>query len=125
MTATDVRRRPVAADDNDPVEWAATRPRAGEWSPGVDGLGLVFRPQTWARRAACRDAPIEVFFAGPGSSWREARRLCDGCPVRLECLDAALVEERGANRSQRHGFRGGETPGERARLGQLLDELGR
>jgi WhiB family redox-sensing transcriptional regulator len=47
-------------------------------------------------RAACRDADCELFFplgpVGPGAvSAREAKSVCETCPVREPCLEYALT----------------------------------
>lgn len=40
----------------------------------------------------------------------EAAQMCAGCPVQRECLDAALLEERGLDHRSRFLVRGGLTP---------------
>ena len=61
----------------------------------IDGLRKVLvelvapRPE-WHRRAACRHAGPEVFFLDRGQSPAAAYALCDACPVRSECLAAAI-----------------------------------
>ena len=71
----------------------------------------------WADAALClgmSDAD-EVFFGRRGNA--AALPICAACVVRVECLDAALVEESGlSNREHIHGVRGGLLPRERARL---------
>lgn len=43
----------------------------------------------WQARGACRAVePDELFVQG--AAQREARAVCSGCPVRLECLAEAL-----------------------------------
>ena len=75
--------------------------------------------------------PLEWFFwdthprgqvaRQPGKQKR-ARAICAGCPVRQECLDAAMKEEiylcndHPMQMQHRHGVRGGLTPSERAAL---------
>lgn len=64
----------------------------------------------WDRRAACKGADIFLFFPERGDvqqSHAEARVICDGCPVRTECLDDALGE------GSQVGFRGGLSERER------------
>lgn len=46
----------------------------------------------------------------------EARAACRSCPVRKECLTAALEEERGLDATMRVGIRGGLTATQRATL---------
>jgi hypothetical protein len=45
--------------------------------------------------------PSREDAGAPGGSYGRARRICSACPVRVECLEAALVEEAG------EGFRTG------------------
>ena len=51
-----------------------------------------------------------------------AKRICAGCPVRPDCLQAALDEESQANDQRIYGIRGGLTPEERTRLRKLAAE---
>lgn len=84
---------------------------------------------SWQDRAECRGAPIDVFYpqgAGPRCNDR-ALAYCARCPVRRECLDAAIASENGP-RSHRSGVRGGMTPGQRHNFAaeqRGWDELGR
>lgn len=77
---------------------------------------------TWINRAACRGTNPELFFA-IGDVPEEARAICGGCPVRGDCLDAALANgERGVwgglsedermplRRNQRRRSSGAEAP---------------
>lgn len=81
---------------------------------------------TWHTEAACRGVDIKVFYPVPearvgrppatpttSTLYDEARTICNGCPVRDECLHEAMAEEHGA---QRFGFRGGLTWRERGAL---------
>jgi WhiB family redox-sensing transcriptional regulator len=43
----------------------------------------------WRCRAACRDGDPDRLFVR-GAAQREAKLVCFGCPVRLECLSEAL-----------------------------------
>lgn len=45
----------------------------------------------WLERAACRGLPPSMFYPEWGEEGAEARRICAGCPVRVECLDHAVV----------------------------------
>ena len=75
-------------------------------------------------------AVLGVFYPEPGSDknqhhvarlYRRAKRICAQCPVRRECLEAALSDEEGRwdpekGRWSRHlpyGVWGGHTPAER------------
>ena len=81
---------------------------------------------TWRDDAACAGmtfAQAMATFYPTGSTaesrWNAARALCEGCPVRNQCLDAALTEEladaaRYEGKVYSFGYRGGTTPAERA-----------
>ena len=49
-----------------------------------------FDDQPWAADASCRHSDPDLFFPERGHSTREAKLVCAGCPVRVECLDYAL-----------------------------------
>ena len=74
-------------------------------------------------QAACRGAKAEWFFpAGDievADPYARARALCDGCPVRLECLAWALECR------EKHGMWGGHTPAERRALRRRLKRIQR
>ena len=54
--------------------------------------------QEWQERALCAQTDPEAFFPEKGGSTREAKRICQGCEVRSECLEYAL----GTRRTVRH-----------------------
>jgi WhiB family redox-sensing transcriptional regulator len=74
------------------------------------------RPQDWAADALCAQTDPEAFFPEKGGSVRDAKRICNGhadrppCPVREECLKAAL------ERDERFGIFGGLSERERRAL---------
>lgn len=43
----------------------------------------------WTTRAVCADQDPDLLFV-TGAAQRDAARMCDGCPVKLECLADAL-----------------------------------
>lgn len=65
----------------------------------------------WRTDAACRDDPDRM-FPDPGSPIRiaDAKAVCTGCPVRLQCQQWAL------DSGERHGVWGGLSEDERADL---------
>jgi WhiB family redox-sensing transcriptional regulator len=71
----------------------------------------------WWLRAACGPRDADLFFPEPGSlsrtEWRlreeAAKRVCATCPVRLSCLEEALLTP------EESGVWGGMTADERAR----------
>lgn len=68
--------------------------------------------EPWYEEAACTSYPAEVFF--PPSevplAANPAKAVCEGCPVRTECLSFALET------AQAEGVWGGMDAGERRRL---------
>ena len=73
----------------------------------------------WQDRAECRKAPDpDIFFGltggvgGASADHREAKSYCDRCPVRSECLEYTLENERS---DDRYGVFGGMGPAERDR----------
>jgi WhiB family transcriptional regulator, redox-sensing transcriptional regulator len=53
----------------------------------------ILRPAAldWHRRAACQYSDPELFFPEQGAVTAEAKALCRACPVREECLLAAIT----------------------------------
>jgi len=75
---------------------------------GVEG-------ESWQYKARCRSLSIdpEIFFPQLGGSIREAIRVCEPCPVRLECLEYALRID------ERYGVWGGKSNTQRGKLRRL------
>ena len=69
-------------------------------------------PKPWATDAACAGADPALFYptehAG-ASEIRAAKRVCAGCPVRVECLHYAI------DNGEAYGIWGGMTLKERRR----------
>ena len=65
---------------------------------------------SWRLGGLCAETDPEAFFPEKGGSTREAKRVCAGCPVRLQCLEYAL------NNDERFGIWGGLSERERRRL---------
>ncbi|MDR0432516.1 MAG: WhiB family transcriptional regulator [Bifidobacteriaceae bacterium] len=69
-------------------------------------------PLGWQERALCAQTDPEAFFPEKGGSTREAKRICESCEVRAECLEYALAND------ERFGIWGGYSERERRRLKQ-------
>ena len=69
---------------------------------------------TWRDRAACNGLPVAWFYPENRGEkpHPQAVRACARCPVRDDCLETALQEERHA-RWYASGYRGGMTPRKR------------
>ncbi len=65
---------------------------------------------TWQERALCAQTDPEAFFPEKGGSTREAKKVCDSCEVKRECLEYALAMD------ERFGIWGGLSERERRRL---------
>ena len=64
----------------------------------------------WQDEANCLGVDPDLFFPERGASTREAKEVCRGCVVRLECLEYALQSD------ERFGIWGGLSERERRRL---------
>jgi WhiB family redox-sensing transcriptional regulator len=80
-------------------------------SGGLTGLsGLTPEDPGWQELALCAQTDPEAFFPEKGGSTREAKRVCQSCEVRQECLEYALGND------ERFGIWGGLSERERRRL---------
>jgi WhiB family redox-sensing transcriptional regulator len=91
--------------------------------------GTTTRTDDWRHRAACLRVDPELFFPSVDEkgirldsltahrAYEEPKAICKGCPVAVQCLDAAMQCESGAGR---YGVFGGLTPAER----RLMDKEG-
>ena len=64
----------------------------------------------WQDYANCLGVDPDLFFPERGASTREAKEVCRGCVVRLECLEFALVN------GEKFGIWGGMSERERRRI---------
>ncbi|GGQ86950.1 transcriptional regulator WhiB [Streptomyces ruber] len=64
----------------------------------------------WPEQALCAETGADFFFPEPGSSVREAKRICGMCAMRSACLEYALAND------ERFGVWGGLSEKERLRL---------
>lgn len=67
--------------------------------------------QEWRESAACRDAGNpDLWFSSDYYEQQSAKRICEECPVRVECLEFAVTTR------QDFGIWGGTSPGEREKI---------
>ena len=71
--------------------------------PGADE-----RP--WQEMANCLGVDPDLFFPERGASTREAKDVCRGCVVRVDCLEYALAN------GEKFGIWGGMSERERRRI---------
>ena len=75
---------------------------------------MIEYASNWRAASACLNTDPDVFFpvavGTADSSWSHGRCvICDGCPVRQQCLDYAMRS------GEKDGIWGGTTPEERIR----------
>jgi len=66
--------------------------------------------RSWQDQANCLGVDPDLFFPERGASTREAKEVCRGCVVRLECLEYALQN------GEKFGIWGGMSERERRRI---------
>jgi WhiB family transcriptional regulator, redox-sensing transcriptional regulator len=69
----------------------------------------------WRKAGACLAADPDLFFpvsagAAASNEYSRALSMCDGCPVKRQCLDFAMQT------GEANGIWGGTTPEERIRV---------
>ena len=89
------------------------RPRLSLVTSAFDDMFEAVEDQ-WQDRALCAQTDPEAFFPEKGGSTREAKRICQGCEVKAECLEYALHND------ERFGIWGGLSDRERRRLKKQL-----
>ncbi|MGW1895388.1 WhiB family transcriptional regulator [Streptomyces sp. NPDC002004] len=72
-------------------------------------INSTVEPDLAWQEALCAQVGADFFFPEPGSSVRDAKRVCALCPIRTACLDYALAHD------ERFGVWGGLS--EKERLG--------
>lgn len=74
----------------------------------------------WHEKALCAEVSGDIFFPEAGGISKEtsqAKAICERCPVKVECLEDALVGNVG------YGIWGGLTPVERNALKKLRKKV--
>ena len=100
--ALDLLEAPAADEGTD---WSAA---AGLYAVEEDEGEL-----SWQADALCAQTDPEAFFPEKGGSTRDAKRVCEACPVQAECLDYAMRKD------EKFGIWGGLSERERRRLRRL------
>ena len=73
----------------------------------LSGLNIKPGELDWAADALCAQTDPEAFYPEKGGSVKEAKKVCESCPVREACLVWAMA------RDEKHGVWGGLTERER------------
>ena len=66
--------------------------------------------KNWQDEANCLGVDPDLFFPERGASTREAKEVCRGCVVRVDCLEYALAN------GEKFGIWGGMSERERRRI---------
>lgn len=67
----------------------------------------------WQDQAACLGMDPDLFFPERGASTRDAKSICNSCPVRVDCLEYALAN------GEKFGIWGGMSERERRRIRRM------
>ena len=76
-------------------------------------MGIIAKPALatgWKDLSNCRGVDPDLFFPERGASTREAKEVCRGCEVRIDCLEYALQT------GEKFGIWGGMSERERRRI---------
>ena len=76
----------------------------------MENLQITEAELEWMAIAKCRGIDPAEFFPSDGSGVDRAQKVCNGCPVRDECLEYALSAR------IEHGVWGGASERERRRI---------
>ena len=71
---------------------------------------LLESAPAWRSSAACIGMDSNIFFLDYRGNYRQARAICQACPVRTECLDSELAY------AETWGMFGGLSPRERREI---------
>lgn len=74
------------------------------------GFTQTDEAKRWQEEANCLGVDPDLFFPERGASTREAKAVCAGCEVRVDCLEYALAN------GEKFGIWGGLSERERRRL---------
>ncbi|QFQ02962.1 Transcriptional regulator WhiB2 [Corynebacterium urogenitale] len=99
----------AAVDREAPVDSGARQRNLFDLTEDFDLLFDAVE-QDWQEQALCAQTDPEAFFPEKGGSTREAKRICQACGVRDECLEYALAND------ERFGIWGGLSERERRKL---------
>ena len=87
--------------------------RAGLRRPSLDWVLALLRETprpNWRADALCAQIDLDLFHPEDSGATITAKRICQTCPVRADCLRQALVED------EPHGIWGGLSRNQRSRL---------
>ena len=71
---------------------------------------MLYERPAWEAHAACRGVDPSLFFPENRADGEAAKRICAGCPVRLLCLELAIVNR------EKEGVWGGTNERQRRKM---------
>lgn len=63
---------------------------SGMRAVAVRAIALSDERPNWRQSALCQNLDSNLFFPEAGRAATAAKRICDGCPVKKECLDEVM-----------------------------------
>lgn len=75
---------------------------------------VAYFTEPWRKEALCIDQPALLFFPESSQSNLQGKRICEMCPVRLECLEYAV------STYQEFGIWGGTVGKERGQIRKMM-----
>ncbi|MFI7481083.1 WhiB family transcriptional regulator [Kocuria sp. M1R5S2] len=115
LTAPDVPQDLAEPEAGPALDLLEVPGEDADWS-ALAGLYAVEEDEgelAWQTDALCAQTDPEAFFPEKGGSTRDAKRVCEACPVQAECLDYAMSKD------EKFGIWGGLSERERRRLRRL------
>lgn len=105
--------RTTYADDT-PVTFRRPPTRAARITPTSLAEYTATFTEPWRQFALCIDQPPSFFFPESAESNAPAKRICEMCAVRLDCLDYAITT------GQEFGIWGGTVGKERTSIRKMV-----
>lgn len=99
-----------AAPSTDSLDHTDESPHPPSDKDGITPYTEKWADGSWQDEANCLGVDPDLFFPGQGGSTREAKEVCRGCPVRLQCLEFAI------DNGEKFGIWGGLSERERRKL---------
>jgi WhiB family redox-sensing transcriptional regulator len=93
-----------------------TPPWGGATSP-LEAFVDLLKTLEWQNDAACRDVGGDAWYPEERMRAPIAKSICEGCPVRTQCLEDAL------ERHDQHGIWGGYSVEERREMQRQRAEV--
>lgn len=91
-------------------QYSAAPPFRTTARENVERRSDMMKSQAWREQGQCKGVDPEIFYPVSDDDADEAKAICADCPVRVQCLEYALIAR------ERDGIWGGCTERERRRI---------